>query len=62
MKKFTVEVYRRKSAFGEWKRSKDLVIMARNKDSAENKLDKIGRKMCNDYCSINSGSLKEVTE
>lgn len=59
MKKFVAEVYRRNKVSEEWKRSKDLVIFARNRESAENKLDKIGRKMCNDYCSVKA-DLKEV--
>ncbi len=60
MKKYIAKVHRRKSAFSnEWHREKDIVIFARNIDSAYNKLDKIGRKMTNDYCQV-EGHLEEV--
>lgn len=62
MKKYIAEVHRRKSAFSnDWYRTKDIIIYARNRDSAYNKLDKIGRKMANDYCRINC-DLKEIKD
>ena len=63
MKKYVAEVYTRTSALkNEWKRRpKDLVIYARNIDSAYNKLDQIGRRMCSDYTMV-KGELTEVEE
>lgn len=60
MKKYMVEVKRRNSAFStDWHSANPIIIEARNQTAAENKLDKLARKMNNDYCRLGT-EVKEV--
>lgn len=59
MKKYEIKVMRRTGAFDKnWFESKSIIIEARNQKSADNKLDKIARKLNNDYCRLSTVAVE----
>lgn len=59
MKKYEIKVMRRVSAFDKnWLRSKSIVIEARDQRSADNKLDRLARKLNSDYTRLDTRAVE----